>query len=60
MHTPNADDLAFITQLVEDGKVSPVIAKSYPLSEIAEAFRSYNESHPSGKIVLNMEHGTSF
>jgi NADPH:quinone reductase-like Zn-dependent oxidoreductase len=55
MHTPNAKDLAFVKELIEAGKVVPVIAGRYPLSETAEAFRSYGEVHPSGKLVITVE-----
>jgi NADPH:quinone reductase-like Zn-dependent oxidoreductase len=43
-------------ELIEAGKVVPVIAKSFPLSEVADAMRYYEEDHPSGKVVLTVEH----
>ena len=50
---PN-EGLAFILELFEAGKVVPVIDRSYPLSEVAEAFRYFGEGHVQGKIVITM------
>lgn len=50
---PN-EGLPYIIELFEDGKVAPVIDKTYPLSEAAEAFRYFGEGHVKGKIVLTM------
>ena len=57
-HEPNVDDLLFMKGLIEAGKVMPVIDRTYPLSEIAEAFQHYEEGHPQGKVVLTVEHDT--
>jgi NADPH:quinone reductase-like Zn-dependent oxidoreductase len=56
MHKPNVKDLVFIKELLETGKVVPVIDRRYLLSEVAEAFREYGERHPSGKVVITVEH----
>ncbi|MBA7636126.1 hypothetical protein ES703_43741 [subsurface metagenome] len=45
-----------LTELLEAGKVVPVIDRRYPLSEIAEAFRYLEEGHHKGKIVITVEH----
>ena len=50
---PN-EGLAFILELFEAGKVVPVIDRSYPLSEVAEAFRYFGEGHVQGKIVITV------
>ena len=55
-HTPNVKDLVYVKELIEASKVVPVIDRRYPLSEVAEAFRRYGEGHPSGKIVITVEH----
>ena len=48
-------DLEFLTDLLESGKVKPVIDdRRFQLSEIAEAFRYLGEGHAQGKIVINM------
>ena len=52
---PNKD-LAFMKELLEAGKVKPVIDRRYPLSEVAEALRYYGEGHSQGKVVITVEH----
>jgi NADPH:quinone reductase-like Zn-dependent oxidoreductase len=54
-HEPNAEDLVFMKELIEAGKVVPVIDKSYPLSDITKAFRYFEEEHPTGKVVITMK-----
>ena len=53
---PNKKDLIFIKELLEAGKVAPVIDRSYPLSETAEAIRYLEEGHAQGKVVITIEH----
>ena len=55
-HEPNVEDLVYMKELIEAGKVVPVIDKRFPLSEIAEAFRYFEEDHPTGKVVITVEH----
>jgi NADPH:quinone reductase-like Zn-dependent oxidoreductase len=55
-HKPNAKDLVYMKELIEAGKVVPVIDRRYPLSETAEALRYYGEGHPRGKVVITVEH----
>jgi NADPH:quinone reductase-like Zn-dependent oxidoreductase len=57
MVKPNKD-LAFMKELIEAGKVKPVIDRCYPLSEAAEALRYYGEGHARGKVVITVEHNT--
>ena len=42
-------------ELLEAGKVIPVIDKTYPLSEVAEAIRYLEEGHAKGKVVITVE-----
>ena len=53
---PNNKDLVFIKELLEAGKIVPVIDRRYPLSEVAEAVRYYGEGHAQGKVVITVEH----
>jgi NADPH:quinone reductase-like Zn-dependent oxidoreductase len=53
---PNNDDMVFMTELLEAGKVVPVIDRRYPLSEVPEALRYLGEVHARGKVVITMEH----
>jgi NADPH:quinone reductase-like Zn-dependent oxidoreductase len=55
IHRPNNNDQNFIKELVESGKVVPIIDRRYPLSEAAEALRYLGEGHPKGKVVICME-----
>jgi NADPH:quinone reductase-like Zn-dependent oxidoreductase len=55
-HKPNVNDLVYMKELIEAGKVVPVIDRRFPLSEIGEAFRYFEEGHPSGKVVITIEH----
>ena len=51
---PNKEDLIFIKELLEGGKVLPVIDRLYPLSETAEAIRYLEEGHARGKVVITV------
>jgi len=55
----NKEDLDFIKELIENGKIAPVIDRRYTLNEAAEAFQYFEEGHPQGKIVIAVEHSLS-
>jgi len=55
MHKPNKD-LNILNELIESGRVKPVIDRCFPLSATAEAFKYFGEGHFTGKIVITMEH----
>jgi NADPH:quinone reductase-like Zn-dependent oxidoreductase len=48
-------DLTFLANLVETGKVVPIIDKRYPLGDVAEALRYLEEGHAQGKVVITIE-----
>ena len=50
----NRDDLAVLRQLLDAGKVTPVIDRTYPLTETAEAIRYLETGHARGKVVITM------
>jgi NADPH:quinone reductase-like Zn-dependent oxidoreductase len=50
----NKADMEVLRELLEAGKVKPVIDRRYELSEIADAFRYMGEGHAQGKIVLTV------
>ena len=50
----NEADLAVLRELLEAGKVTPVIDRTYPLSEIAEAIGYLEQGHARGKVVITV------
>lgn len=55
MAKPNAKDLIFMSQLLETGKVVPVIDRRYPLCDVADAIRYLEEGHAKGKVIITVE-----
>lgn len=53
----NKKDLVFLKDLLETGKVVPIIDRRYPLSDAAEALRYLEEGHAQGKVVVTVGHG---
>ena len=51
------EDLLVLKELLEAGKVVPVIDKCYPLSKTAEAIRYLIEEHARGKVVIEILNG---
>jgi NADPH:quinone reductase-like Zn-dependent oxidoreductase len=51
---PSQKDLIFIKELLESGKVIPVIDGCYPLSKTPEAFWYFEKVHPRGKVVISV------
>ncbi len=47
-------DLILIKELLESGKIMPVIDGCYPLSKTAEAFWHFEKAHPKGKVVISV------
>jgi NADPH:quinone reductase-like Zn-dependent oxidoreductase len=54
--SPNNKDLVFLKELIEDGKITPVIDRTYPLSETPEAIRYLEKGHARGKVVITVKH----
>ena len=53
-HVLNTEDLVLMKEFIEAGKIVPVIDRTFPLSEAAEAFRYYADGRSKGKVVLTM------
>ena len=51
---PKSEDLQFLRELIEAGSVTPVIDRTYPLSEAAEAIRYLETGRARGKIVISV------
>jgi NADPH:quinone reductase-like Zn-dependent oxidoreductase len=43
-----------LKELIESGKVAPVIDRTYPLSQVPEAIRYLEEGHARGKVVITV------
>ena len=50
----NYEDLLVLTELIEAGKVTPVIDRTYPLSEAPKAIRYLEQGHARGKVVITI------
>jgi NADPH:quinone reductase-like Zn-dependent oxidoreductase len=50
----NQDDLVFMKELLEAGKVKPIIDRCYNLSEVPKAFRYFEQGHSQGKVVITV------
>ncbi len=51
----NKDDLALLAQLMQNGKLTPVIDRRYPLAETAAALRYLEAGHARGKVIINVD-----
>ena len=49
------DDLTKMSELMQAGKVTPVIDRTYPLSQIREAMKYLEAGHARGKVILTVE-----
>ena len=52
--TPNHEDLLVLGELIESGKVTPVIDRTYPLAEVPEAIRYLEGGHARGKVLITV------
>jgi NADPH:quinone reductase-like Zn-dependent oxidoreductase len=51
---PNQKDLVVLQELLESAKVTPVIDRTYSLSEVPDAFRYLEDGHAQGKVVITV------
>ena len=50
----NHEDMIVLKELIESGKVTPVIDRTYPLTEVPEAIRYLEQGHARGKVVITV------
>jgi len=50
----NKEDMEYLRDLLEDGKLTPVVDARFALGEIVEALRYMGEAHPRGKVVITV------
>ena len=51
---PEQDDLLVLKELIESGKLMPVVGRTYPLSRAREAISYFGEGHAEGKVVITL------
>jgi NADPH:quinone reductase-like Zn-dependent oxidoreductase len=49
---PNKKDLLYVKALIEAGKMTPVVDRTFALSEVPDAFRYLKKGHGRGKVVI--------
>jgi NADPH:quinone reductase-like Zn-dependent oxidoreductase len=52
---PNRKDMTALKDLIEAGKVTPVIDRTYPLSDVPEALAYAEQGHVPGKVVITVQ-----
>jgi NADPH:quinone reductase-like Zn-dependent oxidoreductase len=48
------ESMETLAELLESGKVKPVVGRTYPLSEVAQALDYVSEGHVRGKVVIDV------
>jgi len=52
IHKDSREDLITIKDLIEAGKVTPVLDRTYPMERVAEAIQYVTDGHARGQVVI--------
>jgi NADPH:quinone reductase-like Zn-dependent oxidoreductase len=52
--TRSHEDLVYVKTLLESGEVTPIIDRTYPLSQTSQAISYVKEGHAQGKVVITV------
>jgi NADPH:quinone reductase-like Zn-dependent oxidoreductase len=56
----STQDLDFVIKLVETGRIKPILDRTYPLRQTADAMEYLSQGHARGKVLIAIESQTSY